>query len=60
MYIIFIAFGRPHKKPIDLIRSLLIEISLFSILMTRFLEIEVIQNVTSQKDTNYYQIMAYI
>lgn len=59
-YIVFVAFGRPHKKPIDLARSLFLEISLFMILTTRFLDVEIIQKLVSQNESRYYEISAYI
>jgi hypothetical protein len=59
-YIIFVAFGRPHKKPFDLGRSLFIEISLFLILLGRFLDVEIIQREVSQQKSKYYEIMAYV
>ena len=36
-YIVYSAFGRPHKKPFDLFRSMFIEISLLIVLFSRFL-----------------------
>ena len=37
LYVVFILFGRPHKKPYDFVRSLCIEFSLLYILLTRYL-----------------------
>ena len=41
-YVLFIVFGRPHKKAFDLIRSLCLEIGLLYVLTMRFVEVHVL------------------
>lgn len=38
-YLLLIIFGRPHKKPVDLARSICLEVGLLYILVMRFVEV---------------------
>jgi hypothetical protein len=57
LYLVFIGFGRPHKKPYDFIRSLILEFSLLFILFTRYLETYVL-NSTVSGDSLLFQILS--
>ncbi len=58
-YVIFILFGRPHKKPYDFARSLCIEISLLYILLTRYLQTYILNSSVSA-DSLLYEMMSII
>ena len=58
-YLVFIMFGRPHKKPFDLFRALIIEVSLLYILVMRFVETKTLAEYVKY-DSMLYPLMAYI
>lgn len=59
LYVIFVFLGRPHKKPFDFVRSLVIEISLLFILLSRYLYVEVLGAVL-EESSSVYSIMSFI
>ena len=58
-YLAFILFGRPHKKPFDLMRSICVEVGLLYIFAMRFVEVNVLSNYI-EFDSNMYPLLAYV
>jgi hypothetical protein len=58
-YLIFIVFGRPHKKPFDLLRVITIEVALLYVLVMRFVETKALAEYMPY-DSIMYQLMAYV
>ena len=58
-YVMFIVFGRPHKKPIDTVRSFFLEISLFVILFVRFINSNVLNSMVASSSL-YFSTTVYL
>ena len=58
-YLMFILFGRPHKKPFDLVRSIFLEVGLLYILVMRYVEVNVFTEYIAYDDMTYPSI-AYV
>lgn len=56
-YVVFVGFGRPHKKPYDFVRSLILEFSLLFILITRYLA-SYILNSTVEGDSLLFKLLS--
>jgi cysteine-rich repeat protein len=59
LYLLFVVFGRPHKKPYDLVRAIIIESSLLYILLTRYLETSVLNSTVSQ-DSLLFSVLSVV
>jgi hypothetical protein len=58
-YLVFTLFGRPHKKPLDLFRSICTESALTYILLARFTEVTFLADFVNYGNM-LFPIMAYI
>ncbi len=59
LYLLLVLCGRPHKKPIDFLRGLTLEISLLYILLTRYLEVSVFDRNIKER-SNVESILSLI
>ena len=58
-YLLFIIFGRPHKKPFDTFRAGCLEIGMLYIFVARFSEIRLIAEYVDH-DSIVYPVIAYL
>lgn len=57
-YVLFIVFGRPHKKLFDFVRSLCLEVGLLYNLIVRFVDVKILSEY-AREDSTLFAALAY-